>query len=104
MGKVYTGLLAPVPVAELAKLAGGREVVAGNGTYNAIVERDIGSSISWAETLAEQLTKTYPGEIHAFDSDGDEYQWVVTFCDGARTFDDEGLVDPEELGVPIEIA
>jgi hypothetical protein len=104
MDKVYTGLVAPVPVAELEALAGGREVVAGSGAYNAIVERDVGSSIEWAERLAAQLSKRYPGEIHAFDGDGDEYHWVVTYRDGAETYNDEGLLAPELFGVPFEIA
>lgn len=104
MDKVYTGLLAPVPVAQLVALADGREVVAGTGEYNAIVVRHVDSSIVWAEKLAAQLTARYPGEIYAFDGDGDEYHWVVTFRDGTCVYNDEGLLAPRLFGVPIEMA
>jgi hypothetical protein len=104
MRKVYSGLLAPVHVEELEKLSGDHVVVAGTGIYNAIVDFERGSSLQWAVAIAEQLTKRSAGELHAFDSDGDEIEWVITIRDGVRTHDDVGRPTPHRLGVPLEIA
>jgi hypothetical protein len=104
MRKVYSGLLAPAPVEELEKLSGDRVVVAGTGNYNAIVDYELGSSLQWAVAIAEQLTNHYPGDFHAFDSDGDEIGWAITIRDGVRTYDDAGRPAPSLFGVPIEIA
>jgi hypothetical protein len=103
MRKAYSGLIAPVPVVELAALAGEREVVAGTGSFNAIIDDEPGSSIEWALDIATKLASQHAGDVHAFDSDGDESRWLVTFRNGERIYDDEGLPPTDALGVPIDV-
>jgi hypothetical protein len=104
-----SGVLGPVPVQVLLAVvqefdpdaASFVRAIPGERDHHAVVDDDE-TDIAWADEVALELSRRYPGTFYAFAVHPDFY-WLTSVEGGEVTFSDEGAIDgiARDVGCPI---